>query len=62
VEGDWNPWNDPDSESGNIISLNEIRLAVYYWQYSFPTPATGHIISLSEIRLAVYYWQYYFPM
>ena len=59
---DWNPWNDPTSEEGEYLSLSEIRLAIYYWQYYLPLPGSEHYISLNEIRLLLYYWQYYLPM
>jgi outer membrane protein assembly factor BamB len=62
LEGDWNPWNDPDSEKGKMIALNEASDAVTCWQYKFPTPVAGHIISLNEISDIVTCWQYKFPM
>jgi outer membrane protein assembly factor BamB len=63
IDVDWNPWNDPDSEKGNIISLNEASAAVTCWQYKLAVPNSGgHVISLVEISDIVTCWQYKIPM
>ncbi|WP_164997799.1 PKD domain-containing protein [Methanolobus psychrotolerans] len=59
---DWNPWNDPDSEDGAVISLAEIRNAIVYWKFNAPCPETGHVITLGEIRNMIVYWKFSSPM
>ncbi len=59
---DWNPWNDPGSENGAVISLPEVRNAIVYWKFSAPCPETGHVISLAEIRNLIVYWKFSSPM
>jgi parallel beta-helix repeat protein len=62
TDNDWNPWNDPDSENGAVISLHEVQDAIVYWKYSTPCPETGYIMSLNDMQDIVIYWKYQVPM
>ena len=62
ISVDWNPWNDPDSESGNLISQNEVMTAISYWKSGYVIPDTDHRISQDEIMLIVSYWKSKYPM
>jgi outer membrane protein assembly factor BamB len=62
IDGDWNPWNDPDSEEGDIISYDEVLDAIIYWKYYMLAPGTNHQISREEILDTVFYWKYKLPM
>lgn len=59
---DWNPWNDPDSEEGAVISLPEIQDAIVCWKYNTELPDTGHVITLYEIQNMIMHWKYGSPM
>jgi hypothetical protein len=57
VLGDWNPWNDPDSEDGAFISNNEIQIAIIKWKNQSTLPDTDHLISNSEIQTLIIKWK-----
>jgi outer membrane protein assembly factor BamB len=60
---DWNPWNDLESEYGDLISYDEVLDAVFYWKYGLPVPGTAErVLSFDEILDIVFYWKYSCPM
>lgn len=61
VEGDWNVFNDPDSESGRYISLDEIQTSVLRWKKNLPTDS-NYRISLENMQSLVMYWKHNSPM
>ncbi|WP_406657122.1 PQQ-binding-like beta-propeller repeat protein [Methanolobus sp. ZRKC2] len=54
--GEWNPWNDPDSDSGAIITNSELQHAIYCWQTGEHAPYTDEIIINARMQALVYYW------
>ncbi|WP_406657120.1 hypothetical protein V7O62_00820 [Methanolobus sp. ZRKC2] len=54
--GDWNPWNDPDSDSGAIITNSELQHAIYCWQTGEKAPYTDEVISNSRMQALVHFW------
>ena len=51
---DWNPWDNPDSEEGATITLNEIIEAIACWAND--EPINGHTITLEEIIELISIW------
>ena len=50
VTGDWNPWNDEDSDYGRYITTAEFQYALYCWIKDVPAPYTGADIDTSRIQ------------
>ncbi|WP_167879463.1 PQQ-binding-like beta-propeller repeat protein [Methanococcoides sp. NM1] len=61
IEGDWNPYNDELSVSGNLIASFELQNAVFKWKKQTPI-STGHVISSSELQYMVFKWKKQTPM
>ncbi len=61
INVDWNPWNNPESDGGSLITNSEIQFAVFKWKKQTPID-TGHIISNSDIQLLVFKWKKQTPM
>jgi outer membrane protein assembly factor BamB len=60
-ENDWNPWNDPDSADGNLITNKEIQEAVIKWKKQSPL-SNGYILSNQDIQALVIKWKSQSPM
>jgi len=61
VEGDWNVFNDPDSDSGAYISLDELQTSVLHWKKGFPIDS-NYKVSLKNIQSMTMYWKNNSPM
>jgi hypothetical protein len=55
-DADWNPWNDIDSEGGDLITTAELQSAVNCWLNDLPTPITGATVTTDRLQMLVYYW------
>jgi hypothetical protein len=53
---DWNPWNDLDSEGGDLITTAELQSAVNCWLNDLPTPITGEDVTTDRLQMLVFYW------
>ncbi|MCM1987048.1 PKD domain-containing protein [Methanococcoides seepicolus] len=53
---DWNPWNDPDSDSGALITTPELQEAINCWLNDLPAPITGEFVTTSRYQMLAYYW------
>ncbi|WMW23068.1 hypothetical protein RE476_04350 [Methanolobus mangrovi] len=54
---DWNPWNDPDSDGGEAITLIELQDAIYCWRFGIDT-STGELIDLVRLQDLIYSWRF----
>jgi PKD repeat protein len=55
VPGDWNPWNDLDSEDGALISTLELKEALHYWINNL-TLSTGGEVTTPRIKYLIHCW------
>jgi outer membrane protein assembly factor BamB len=53
---EWNPWDDPHSDSGQVIETSELQEAIHYWLTDDPAPVTGSIISTDRLQELVHLW------
>ncbi|MDD4498116.1 MAG: hypothetical protein PHV51_08220 [Methanosarcinaceae archaeon] len=53
---DWNPWNDSESEEGEIITTSELQEAVYYWLNDIPVPKTGETLKTERLQKIIDCW------
>ncbi len=54
--GDWNPWNDPDSDGGQMITDPELLELINCWFYEIPAPDTGVRITDERLLETVNLW------
>jgi len=54
--GDWNPWNDPDSEGGESITTAELQEAIHCWLNDEPAPKTGAEITTARLQEVIHQW------
>jgi outer membrane protein assembly factor BamB len=57
INVDWNPWNDPESEDGELISNSEMQTAVIKWKNQIPLQDVDYVISNSDIQTLVIKWK-----
>nr|WP_321430973.1 hypothetical protein [uncultured Methanolobus sp.] len=53
---DWNPWNDPDSESGTSMTRAELQEAINYWLTDSPISSTGAIVTTDRLQYLIHCW------
>ena len=54
--GDWNPWNDPDSEGGESVTTAELQEAIHCWLNDEPAPKTGAEITTASLQEVIHQW------
>jgi len=54
--GDWNPWNDPDSDGGESITTAELQEAIHCWLNDEPAPKTGAEITTARLQEVIHQW------
>ncbi|WP_321428941.1 hypothetical protein [uncultured Methanolobus sp.] len=62
VTGDWNPWNDEDSDDGRYITTAEFQAAVYCWVKDVLAPTTGADIDTSRMQAIAHFYANGFEM
>jgi outer membrane protein assembly factor BamB len=53
---EWNQWNDPDSDEGAMIALEELQEVVHLWVKDLPSSTTGEKITLTRLQKIVHDW------
>ena len=61
IEGDWNPFNDEFSASGDLVSRLEVQSGLLYWKKQIPL-ANGHVLSRIETQTLLLHWKKQIPM
>jgi len=54
--GDWNPWNDPDSEGGESVTTAELQEAIHCWLNDELAPKTGAEITTASLQEVIHQW------
>ncbi|MCW7079392.1 MAG: hypothetical protein OCU22_09755, partial [Canidatus Methanoxibalbensis ujae] len=54
--GDWNPWNDPDSDGGEKITTAELQEAIHCWLNDESAPKTGAEITTARLQEVIHQW------
>ena len=53
---EWNPWDDPNSDSGELMTTPELQKSIYCWLYDEPAPVTGSLITTSRLQRLINNW------
>ncbi|WP_321430211.1 hypothetical protein [uncultured Methanolobus sp.] len=53
---DWNPWNDPDSDDGALITTDELQDAIHYWLDDLPISTTGAEVTTTRLQYLIHCW------
>lgn len=56
IKGDWNPWNNEDSENSNRITTDELKEAIRCWVNGILAPYTDAEITIGRLQALVHYW------
>ncbi len=56
MQNDWNPWDDPDSIDGAIITTVELQEAINCWLEDEPAPKTGAEITTERLQYLIDAW------
>ena len=61
INVDWNPWNNPDSGDGALISRLEVQSGLIMWKKQI-TLSNGHTLSRTEVQKLLLNWKKQIPM
>jgi parallel beta-helix repeat protein len=56
-EDDWNPWNDPDSDGGETVTMEELFEAISCWKYG-DVLTTNVTVDLEKLFEVISFWRY----
>jgi len=53
---EWNPWDDPYSDSGGIVNSDELQEAIHCWLTLERAPVTGALIDSDRLQVMIRLW------
>jgi outer membrane protein assembly factor BamB len=53
---EWNYWDDPISDRGEVMTTDELQEAIHVWLNDEPAPVTGSSISTDRLQELIHNW------
>nr|WP_321430987.1 PQQ-binding-like beta-propeller repeat protein [uncultured Methanolobus sp.] len=53
---EWNYWDDPISDRGEVMTTDELQEAIHIWLNDEPAPVTGSSISTDRLQELIHNW------